>query len=95
MHGVIASSIVWGEVLKDIFADEVSGVDCVLETETQVYTYSIVNGEAKLKYVNKPLFWLSNGYDLLNTAVLELISLDFGFKSTLSCNRKKRGRGFT
>jgi hypothetical protein len=42
--GVIASSIVWDEVLENVFADEVSGIDCVLETETQVYTYSIVNG---------------------------------------------------
>jgi hypothetical protein len=44
--GVIASSIVWDEVLENVFADEVSGIDCVVETETQVYTYSIVNGVA-------------------------------------------------
>lgn len=47
--GVIASSIVWDEVLENIFTDEVSGVDCVLETETQVYTYSVVNGMATLR----------------------------------------------
>jgi hypothetical protein len=44
--GVIASQITWTEVLTDVFADEVSGVDCVLETETTVYTYSVVNGVA-------------------------------------------------
>jgi hypothetical protein len=44
--GVIASSIVWDEVLENVFSDQVSGIDCVLETESQVYTYSIVNGVA-------------------------------------------------
>jgi hypothetical protein len=47
--GVIASSIVWDEVLENVFADKVSGIDCVLETETQVYTYSVVNGVAKIR----------------------------------------------
>jgi hypothetical protein len=47
--GVIASSIVWSEVLENVFADEVSGIDCVLETETQVYTYSVVNGVATIR----------------------------------------------
>jgi hypothetical protein len=45
--GVIASSIVWDEVLE--FADGVSGIDCVLQTETQCYTYSVVNGVATLR----------------------------------------------
>jgi hypothetical protein len=44
--GLIGSSIVWTEVLEDVFVDLVSGIDCVLETETQVYTYSVVNGVA-------------------------------------------------
>jgi hypothetical protein len=47
--GVIGSSIVWGEVLENVFADEVSGIDCVLETETQVYTYSVIKGVATLR----------------------------------------------
>jgi hypothetical protein len=47
--GVIASPIVWSEVLENVFADEVSGIDCVLETETQVYTYSVINGVATLR----------------------------------------------
>jgi hypothetical protein len=38
MVGFIGSQITWTEVLTDVFADKVSGIDCVLETETQVYT---------------------------------------------------------
>jgi hypothetical protein len=38
--------MVWDAVLEDVFADEVSGVDCVLETETQVFTYHITDGVA-------------------------------------------------
>ena len=33
----------------DVFTSEVSGIDCVLRTDTQVYTYYIENGVAKLK----------------------------------------------
>ena len=44
--GVIASS---REVLENVFSDEVSGIDCVLKTETQCYTYSVVNGVATLR----------------------------------------------
>jgi hypothetical protein len=47
--GVIASSIVWDEVLENAFAAEVSGIDCVLKTETQCFTYSVVNGVATLR----------------------------------------------
>jgi hypothetical protein len=47
--GVLASSIVWDEVLENVFADEVSGIDFVLETETQVYTYSGVSGVATIR----------------------------------------------
>jgi hypothetical protein len=46
MVGFIGSQITWTEVLTDVFADEVSGIDCVVETETKVYTYSILNGVA-------------------------------------------------
>jgi hypothetical protein len=49
LAGVIASSIVWGEVLENVFADEVSGIDCVLQTQTQSYTYSVVDGVATLR----------------------------------------------
>jgi hypothetical protein len=47
--GLIASSIVWGEVLENVFAEGVSGVDCVLETENQVYTYTVTDGVASVK----------------------------------------------
>jgi len=44
LTGIIASSIVWDEILKDVFAGEVTGIDCVLVSDTQVYTYNIVGG---------------------------------------------------
>jgi len=49
LTGLIISSIVWNDVLEDVFADGVSGVDCVLETERQVYTYTVVDGIASVK----------------------------------------------
>jgi hypothetical protein len=46
--GVIASSIVFDEVLVNVVASQVDGVDCVLETATQVYTYRLHSGNATL-----------------------------------------------
>lgn len=46
--GIIASSIVFDEVLVNVVASQVDGVDCVLETETQVYTYRLHAGNASL-----------------------------------------------
>jgi hypothetical protein len=46
--GIIASSIVFDEVLVNVVADQVDGVDCVLETEPHVYTYRLHNGKASL-----------------------------------------------
>jgi hypothetical protein len=43
------STIVWDEVLQNVFTSTVSGIDCVLETDTQVYTYRVTNGVAVLK----------------------------------------------
>ena len=47
--GLITSTIKWHETLTGVFATSVSGVDCVLQTETQVYTYQVTNGEISLK----------------------------------------------
>jgi len=47
--GFLSSAIKWEEVLHDVFNSEVSGIDCVLATETQVYTYHIDQGVATLK----------------------------------------------
>ena len=49
LTGLIASSIVWDEVLIDAFTGVDNGVECVLETDTQIYTYSIQKGAARLK----------------------------------------------
>jgi len=49
LTGVIASSIVWEEVLLDVFAEEESGIDCVLKTAGNTYTYTISNGKVLLK----------------------------------------------
>mmetsp|Transcript_18094 Transcript_18094/g.30393 ORF Transcript_18094/g.30393 Transcript_18094/m.30393 type:complete len:987 (-) Transcript_18094:113-3073(-) len=49
LAGVIASSIVWDEVLLDVFAEEDSGIECVLRTAGNTYTYTITNGIVSLK----------------------------------------------
>lgn len=49
MTGIITSVVVWVDVMQKIFSNNINGVDCVLETETQAYTYQIRNGEATLK----------------------------------------------
>jgi hypothetical protein len=46
--GIISSTIIWDETLLNVFAAEVSGIDCVLTTETQVYTYQITQGQSIL-----------------------------------------------
>jgi len=46
MTAILASPIVWDEVLQDVFATSVSGVDCVLETDQGTkYSYRIENGK--------------------------------------------------
>ena len=47
--GMIASSIVWDESLRNVFSNDVSGVDCVLSTETEIYTYRVTDGVPFLK----------------------------------------------
>lgn len=47
--GFITSTIKWHDTLLDVFSDQVSGVDCVLQTETQVYTYQVTAGNISLK----------------------------------------------
>ena len=42
------STIVWDEVLHNVFPATVSGIDCVLETEDQVYTYRVTEGIVSL-----------------------------------------------
>jgi hypothetical protein len=43
------STIVWDEVLVDAFTVSVTGIDCALKTENNVYTYNVTNGVANLK----------------------------------------------
>lgn len=47
LKGFIVGFLYWNEVLEDIFADGVSGVDAVLTTKNQnkTYTYSITDGK--------------------------------------------------
>lgn len=47
--GIISSTIVWEETLTNVFSSEISGIDCVLETESQVFTYETVHGEVFLR----------------------------------------------
>jgi hypothetical protein len=51
LTGFISSSIVWDEIMRNIFSESVSGVDCVLQTGSKVYTYTVINGDAYLRYV--------------------------------------------
>jgi hypothetical protein len=44
LTGFIVGFLIWREVLEDVFADQVSGVDCVLSTPNQAYSYEIING---------------------------------------------------
>ena len=47
--GVIGSLIVWDVLLHDIFADTVTGVDCVLESDQEAFTYSIERGQVVVR----------------------------------------------
>eukprot|EP00977_Amphora_coffeiformis_P027499 scaffold34615_cov180-Amphora_coffeaeformis.AAC.21 len=49
MTGFVTSAIRWLDVLERLFSTEVSGVDCVVETETQAYTYSVNQGIVTFK----------------------------------------------
>lgn len=42
--GMIFAKINWNEVLENVFTEEVSGIDCVIETDYQVFTYTILKG---------------------------------------------------
>ena len=50
MAGFIASALLFEEVLENIFADEVSGIDCVIEIdngkESEAITFTVRNGVA-------------------------------------------------
>jgi len=46
LTGFISSGLDWNRVLENLFSAEVSGVDCVLATETTLFTYHIKNGIA-------------------------------------------------
>jgi len=47
LTGFIVNLLIWDELLENIFADKVSGIDCVLEENGQSYTYRITEGVAK------------------------------------------------
>ena len=43
--GFVVSSIVWREALENVFAEDVSGVDCVLKTDGgRVFTFGVEDG---------------------------------------------------
>ena len=49
MTGFVISSILWSRSLAGVFSVETSGVDCVLETDTDAWTYTVRNGIAEFK----------------------------------------------
>jgi len=50
--GFIPTVLLFEEILERVFADEVSGIDCVVASETQALTYTVVGGVARLVYVS-------------------------------------------
>jgi hypothetical protein len=48
MVGFIPTLLILDEMLENAFADKVSGVDAVFETETQKVTFTVVNGRPQL-----------------------------------------------
>jgi hypothetical protein len=44
LTGFIFAKLNWNEVLENVFAEPVNGIDCVIETATDVFTYVIVDG---------------------------------------------------
>ncbi|CAB9507344.1 sensor kinase/phosphatase LuxQ [Seminavis robusta] len=51
LTGFVVSVILWSDTLEQVVADEVSGVDCILNTATQSFTYHIHQGVAT--YIGK------------------------------------------
>jgi len=49
MSGLVASATVWDRTFEGVFSSEVSGVDLVLSTDTQAFTYEVHNGIAILR----------------------------------------------
>lgn len=47
LTGFYGSSIQWLDVLQDSFPKEVNGIDCVIETSKDSFTYRIIDGEAE------------------------------------------------
>lgn len=47
--GFIVSSIVWRESLENVFSDDVSGIDCILRTANEVFTFHVTDGEASVE----------------------------------------------
>jgi signal transduction histidine kinase len=43
------SSLVWRESLENVFSDDVSGIDCVLRTAKEVFTFHVTDGIASVK----------------------------------------------
>eukprot|EP00549_Striatella_unipunctata_P007205 CAMPEP_0118677972 /NCGR_PEP_ID=MMETSP0800-20121206/2939_1 /TAXON_ID=210618 ORGANISM="Striatella unipunctata, Strain CCMP2910" /NCGR_SAMPLE_ID=MMETSP0800 /ASSEMBLY_ACC=CAM_ASM_000638 /LENGTH=863 /DNA_ID=CAMNT_0006573735 /DNA_START=141 /DNA_END=2732 /DNA_ORIENTATION=- len=49
LTGLVPNQIVWDELLENLFATEVSGIDCIIETKDQAFTYTINDGIAKYR----------------------------------------------
>lgn len=49
MTGFIATSVQWKETLQNVFSNEVKGIDCVISTNTESYTFTIQEGDAVLQ----------------------------------------------
>lgn len=48
LTGFIASYIAWDELFKNVFGGSMKGIHCVVESDTQVYTYQVDKGVVTL-----------------------------------------------
>jgi len=56
--GFIGSSLVWSDLLSDVFGTEDSGIDCVIQSESDpedAYTYAITNGVISFKATGRQI----------------------------------------
>lgn len=70
MVGVLATSLVWSENFQGIYADDVNGIDIILQTPLQTVSYSVIDGN--VTFIGEGDFH-NTKYD---TDVIELLITD-------------------
>jgi len=47
LTGFISTLVIWKDILENVFAESVKGIDCVLETDGQAFTYTVEDGNVR------------------------------------------------